>query len=156
MMTIVGRVLFGADQAVGDFVRARVPWMQERGFGPFVGLGIIQHDRLVAGIVFHNYRGHDMDMAVAADGLTMMTPAMLRTIYAYPFHQVGVLRLTAITARANKRTRKLIEATGFKLEGVHRKAMDGRQDAMSYGLLRDECRWLKPRSEMLKREAKNG
>jgi RimJ/RimL family protein N-acetyltransferase len=35
------------------------------------------------------------------------------------------------------------EKLGFKLEGVHIKGLDGRQDAISYGMLRRKCRWLK-------------
>jgi hypothetical protein len=36
-----------------------------------------------------------------------------------------------------------VKSSGFKLEGVHIKGLDGRQDAISYGMLRSQCRWLK-------------
>jgi hypothetical protein len=36
----------------------------------------------------------------------------------------------------------LVEGLGFRLEGMGRKAYDGRQDAAVYSLLRHECRWI--------------
>lgn len=141
--TVLNNVLFGADDAVREFVDARLPVRRGGGFGPSSALGVIRHGRLVGGVVFHGFRGHDIEISIASDSPLWASKKTFATLYAYPFNQLGVVRITCITGRKNKAVRRLAEASGFKLEGTHRKALDGREDAMSYGLLRGDCRWLK-------------
>jgi RimJ/RimL family protein N-acetyltransferase len=66
-------------------------------------------------------------------------------LFDYPFNQLGCRRMTAMVGRRNKRSRKICEGLGFKLEGVHLKGLDGEQDVFSYGLLKEHCRWIKER-----------
>lgn len=139
--TLVNNVLFGADDAVKAFVGSRLPFRQNS-FGDSTALGVIRHGQLVGGVVFHNYRGHDIEISIASATPLWASKKTFATLYGYPFNQLGVARITCITSRKNKVVRRLAEASGFKLEGTHRKAFDGQIDAMSYGLLREDCRWL--------------
>lgn len=109
----------------------------------FAALGVVRRGKIAAGVVFHNYRpGIDLEVSLAADDPSWAHPAILRRLFAYPFHQLGVVRLTCIIARKNKRCRRFSEGLGWKLEGTHRKAYDGKDDAMSYGMLPSDCRFL--------------
>jgi len=142
MAELVGSVLFGADDIVTEMVRLRIPHMRESSFGPCTALGVVRRGELIGGAVFHNYRGHDIEMSAAFDRPDWCLPQTVRTLFSYPFVQLGCIRMTTITGRRNKRARSANERNGFKLEGVARRALDGREDAFIYSMLREECRWI--------------
>jgi len=136
---IIGSILFGADEFVSNLVASRIKHMQAP-FGPCTALGIVRGGNLIGGVVYHNFRGHDIEASIAIDRAAFLP---WRALFAYPFEQLGCARLTAFTGRKNKKARKLLENLGFRLEGVHLRGLDGITDAMSYGMLRDDCRWIK-------------
>jgi RimJ/RimL family protein N-acetyltransferase len=141
---MVGPVLFGADDMVAAFVKARIPHMQNSDFGQFTALGVVRDGTLLGGVVYNNYNHHDIHASYAFDSPKWCTRSVLRTLFAYPFKQLGCVRMTAIIGRKNKHARKMIDRLGFKLEGTCRKAADGHTDAMIYGLLARECKWFQP------------
>lgn len=139
-------IVFGPD--VAAWVIGQMPIPAE-GLRNGATIGISDEGKIIAGAVFTDYRvmphGKDIQITFAATSPRWATRNNIRSIFAYPFVQLHCGRLTTITGRKNKRARKLIEGLGFRLEGVVRKAYDGRSDAIVYGLLRDEAdRWLKP------------
>jgi RimJ/RimL family protein N-acetyltransferase len=133
-------LVFGADQFIAHWVAQRV-----REFNPmhekYTCIGVADDARLIAGMVYHQYRGHDLVMTFAADSPKWANKGNLGAFFRYPFGQLGCKRVTTFAARKNKRSRKLIEGVGFKLEGVMRKG-NGDQDAMIYGMLAEECKWI--------------
>jgi RimJ/RimL family protein N-acetyltransferase len=141
---IVGSVLYGADAKVCEWVAQRVPVLVGRApHNTFAALGVVRRDQIAAGVVFHNYRpGIDMEVSIAADDPAWAHPAILRRLFSYPFNQLGVIRLTCIVGRKNKRCRRFSEGLGWKLEGVVRRAYDGKEDAVLYGMLPSDCRFL--------------
>lgn len=140
------RAVCGYDEAVGAWVAARPADIGGAAdFGPYTSLGIVRDGRIVAGVVYYDYRRTDMMMAVAATDPRWMSRSVLREIFAYPFTQMRCQRVTAVIDRRNKRARKLVEGLGFRMEGVLRKALKNNRDAILYGLLKDECQWIKPR-----------
>ena len=145
------RVLCGADlnmdAMIGDWVAWRLSIVRDhRDFGPMTTMGVfdVAGDRpaLIAGAVFHRFRGFDIEITFAADTPRWATRGVIRAILDYPFNQVGCERVTTIVGRRNKRSRRLQKGLGFKEEGIVRRGYDGRQDAVIYGMLRHECRWL--------------
>lgn len=145
--TLVGSVLHGADDVVAAFVQSRIPHLNGQPFRDFRAFGIVRGADLVGGVVFTNHRpnlyGDDIDVSIAVDPSDWCRPSILRALFSYPFGFLPCARLTAYVGRKNKRSRKFCEGLGFKLEGVRRKAADGREDLMYYGMLRDECRWIR-------------
>lgn len=114
-----------------------VPW------GKCYCVGFHKDTRLLAVAVYHDYRGHDIQLSGAAESRLWATPPAIRMLLWYPFHVLKTRRLTTITARKNKRARRFDEGIGFRLEGTIRKGYDGKDDAMVYGMLREEAwRWL--------------
>lgn len=149
---MVGPVLFGADDLVRAFVQARIRESREGGFGPSTALGVVRDGKLLGGVVYNNFNGHDIHASYAFDNPKWASRAVLRILFGYPFNQLGVVRMTAVIGRRNKHARKMVERLGFKQEGVHPKAVDGRQDAISYGCLRANCKWIEPRERVSKGE----
>lgn len=132
------------DEPIADFVSDRIPNLPkgERIKRPYVSLGIEKDGEILAGCVYRNYYKHDIEMLFAAKDPSWASKEALRMFFAYPFLQLGVVRVTAIAAKANKKARKFIERSGFKLEGRIRRGMDGVDDAFVYGMLYRECKWL--------------
>jgi RimJ/RimL family protein N-acetyltransferase len=143
---VVGSVLYGADKQVLEWVAANVPVLMGRDpASAFAALGVVRHGKLVAGVVFHNYRpGVDMEVTIAASSPLWMLPNTLRRLFDYPFEQLKVPRLTCVIGKKNKRCRKMAEGIGWRLEGTSRKNYDGVQDAIIYGMFKNELK-IKPR-----------
>ena len=135
------RVLAGDDAAVAEWVRRRLPGAT--GFGHSSTLHVVEGGNIIASVVYHDYLGHDIKMTIAAISPRWALRGVIRALLHYPFRELGCARVSAIAARRNRRSRKLLIGLGFKLEGVARKGFDGVQDAMIYGLLRvDARRWI--------------
>ena len=113
---------------------------------PAIGAAVLKDGELKGAAVFNNYhvlhKGSWCEVSVAIDDVECVSRRTLRQIFEYPFEQLCVSRLQAVTAVTNQRCRSFIERLGFKLEGVGRRAHDGEQDAAVYSMLPAECRWL--------------
>lgn len=142
---IVGSILIGANEVVGELVRSHIPYMSNQSWGEHVALGVIRRGELLGGVVYHGYRGFDIQMSCAFDRVGWALPGTVRALMSYPFNDLGVVRVTSIVGRRNKRSKKLVTDLGFRFIGVARKGLDGVEDAFLYEMLRDECKWIKPR-----------
>jgi hypothetical protein len=143
---VVGSILIGADALVGDMVKSRIPHMRGQSFGEHTTLGVVRRGRLLGGVVYYGYRGFDIQVAIAFDGRGWALPGTLRALCAYPFHELGCERITAVTSKKNKTARAMLARAGFRFEGVIRRGLDGVRDGFVYGLLKHECKWLKDKS----------
>ena len=95
---------------------------------------------VVGGVVYHNYRGTDIEIAFAAEkGQQWASRDIIAMALRYPF-DIGCNRITALARKDNKRVRKLLAKIGFKQEGKLRKADDDGHDLFIYGLLENESR----------------
>lgn len=139
----VGRpavVVYGHDDAVSRWVAARLGFPA---WSSCVAIGVARGDALIGGVVYHDYRREDGDieMICAATDRRWLTRSNLFTFFAYPFLQLGCGRVSCVSYKRNRHARKFIEKLGWRLEGVHRKALRG-HDVVSYGMLKNECRWI--------------
>ena len=110
-------------------------------------MGIMMGNELIAGLIYNDYKeypmGSKIEISIATISPRWATRRTLREIFSYPFVQLQVDRLQAITARTNHNTRKLLKRLGFKHEGVMRRSYNGHEDAFVYSMLPDEARWIK-------------
>jgi RimJ/RimL family protein N-acetyltransferase len=117
-------------------------WAAKRiGQGPFKNaraLGFANQSGLVAAIVLHDLSPPNVftSWAVEKGGFSRK---LIAAFYKWAFVQSGCLRITALVERKNKRSRKLCEGLGMKLEGVTRKCAPNGQDLFIYGMLREEA-----------------
>ena len=142
---VVGSLLIGADALVGEMVKSRIPHMLGLDWGPYTTLGVVRRGKLVGGVVYHCYRGFDVQISAAFDQIGWALPGTLRALCAYPFRELKVQRVSVLTGRRNKKARKLLCDLGFRFVGVARRGLDGVQDALIFELLRENCKWLKDR-----------
>lgn len=99
-------------------------------------------DNFVAGVVISNFRQTDCEISCASESGAAWRPHVCRAVFSYIFKQLGCVRCTSITMKKNTPARSFLESLGFVLEGNLRRGYDGKNDALIYGLLADECRFL--------------
>lgn len=128
-----------------DWVAERVPKMNcGDDFGAdAMGLGVYQADKLIAGVIFHRYTGFDVNLTIAADTPDWAKPGVLRALADLIFNKWGCLRLTTMVGASNRRAIRLNNGLGFVCEGILRRGLDGTEDAIIFGMLKEECSWLK-------------
>ncbi len=139
------RCVWGQDEAVAEWVSARIPHMAGDDFGPCRAVGVAsQNGRALAGVVFSNYQPkcRSIELSFAAETPRWLSRRLICEILAYPFDQLGCQRLTTITPRKARPARRFLDAFGFKREGLVRKGF-GDDDAVISGLLQRE--WLASR-----------
>ena len=134
--------VFGQDQFIANWVQQRLREIHN-GFGAYSAIGIEDNGQLIAGVVYHDYRRFSIQISMASETPSWCSRRTLAVLLGYPFYQCKVERITACTAKKNKRLRSLIERLGFRLEGTLRKGFDGHSDLLIYGLLKHEAsRWI--------------
>jgi RimJ/RimL family protein N-acetyltransferase len=126
-----------------------IDWWNERqetkaGEGTHSAIGIVDPEtgQIIGAVVYHAYKGHDVELGIATEDPRWAQKGTLRAIFDYAFNQLGCARCTAITGKQNRPARDLLERLGFKREGTHRNGMAPGVTAISYGMQKDECRWL--------------
>jgi RimJ/RimL family protein N-acetyltransferase len=110
---------------------------------PLTAIGIVSSENEIMGVaIYNNFRQNDIEITFVTATPKWATPGNVRAILSYPFVQLGVDRMTAITSKTNKKARKLLDRLGFKLEGIHPFAYAGKT-ACTYGLYLDNARkWV--------------
>lgn len=151
------QVVLGHEDVLAPWIERRIESAPGR-LGPCQTIGFAIDDELIAAAAYRHFRelphGNDIEIAFAAISPRWCTRGNLAVIFEYPFRQLNCARLTAIVQQSNKRSRRLIAGEcssgkgksaglGFKREGVIRKGWDGRENAIVYGMTRQEAqRWL--------------
>lgn len=136
-------LVFGRDAEVCAWVAGRIPHVDE--FGPLaVSIGIERDGEPVGGVVYHEYRGNDIQMSCASTTPKWLQNCILRALFRYPFEQLGCGRVTAFAPSGNRHTCQFLERLGFVREGVMRRGFED-DDCAIYGMLKEECKWIKER-----------
>ena len=134
-------LIFYADEMVAKFVKSLIGRFPPNArWDLYRAIGVLLDERLVGGVVFHDYRleAGDIEITAAFSTPAWCSPAMFRGILFYPLHTLGLQRCTARTAESNTQARDFLARLGFREEGRLRRAFDGKEDMMIYGVLRDE------------------
>lgn len=123
-----------------------------RDFGPCAAVGVLDSDKnLVAGAVFNNYRPPNIEISFVSTSPKWATKGNITGILSYPF-RIGCERITAVVAAENIVTQKFLQRLGFVIEGYHPRALRTGA-AITYGLLKEQCRWLGEASGQVSAEA---
>lgn len=132
---------------VTRWVAKRVELDDENDFGPANSIGVAIGGRPVAGVVYSWFQkkpnGNDIRVTIAAESGSMWARReVLERMFSYPFEQLQCARMTALIREGNARSEKLCRHLGFRKEGVMRRGWDGKTNALVYGILKSECKYL--------------
>lgn len=108
-------------------------------------VAVVRDGQIAAVCVYHEWRGLNIEMSIAADTPRWASKQTVAFLLGFPFFEFGVRRITAMVARKNKPSRKLVEGLGFHLEGVMRDCL-ATDDLVIYGMTRrtwERGRWYR-------------
>ncbi len=104
-------------------------------------IAIENNGKIIAVILYYNYTGDDVEMAIASRSPKWITRKILRIGFRYPFCQLGCSRVTGRVEADDHKVLEIDKRLGFVVEGTVRKALKGK-DIIILGMLKDECRWI--------------
>lgn len=126
---------------------AMLAWAAERiGIGKFRAdaraIGLELDGELVGVCVFDTFSTCDCNMHVASNGSGhWMTASFLRAVFAFPFVQCGLRRVSAPIDEVNVRALRFVRHLGFQREGYHPDA-SAAGAVISTGMLKKNCRYI--------------
>lgn len=133
--------VFGHDQTVAQWAGQR---MDETFHPPFTAIGFSKDGQTLHGAaIFNGWNRSNIDITICGPGC--LSRYSIGTAYQYVFCQLNAARLTARTARRNKRMQKLLPRLGFKFESVAQRYYGTTRelDGLVYRLLpEDALAWL--------------
>ena len=136
---MASKVIYGEEDRL-------LPWAERRIGVAFrrdaYTIGLERDGEIRACVVFDTFSQTDACMHIASDGTkAWMNKDLLLSAFAYPFNQLGLLRVTGLVRADNEAALAFNEHLGFVREGYHPKAGPGGSDLISMGLLREACRF---------------
>ncbi len=124
-----------------------VEWVSKRvdqcdNFGAAVGIGLEKDGQLIAGCVFTDWNGVNVNFHVASDGSrSWLNRKFLWFCCNYAFNTAGCNRVTAIIRDDNEASLRIAEHIGFqheaRLKGAHPAG-----DVCIYTMWKRDCKYL--------------
>lgn len=147
------RLVYDRESEMLEWAAAVIGLPVQQAFSPSahpIGLDESSTGSLRSVVVFDRFSSNDCCVHVASDGTrAWMTRGFILQVFAYPFLQREQHRLTALVPSRNKDSLEFCDAFGFVREGLMREAADDGDDIVLLGLLRRDCRFIRP--EFLRR-----
>jgi RimJ/RimL family protein N-acetyltransferase len=110
--------------------------------GAFEAVGLERDGEIIAACIYNHFTGFDICMHIAAKpGSKWCTKSFLYSAFAYPFKQLGCLRVTGYVAAKDEKVIEFDKHLGFVFEGVKRCALPD-DDLVILGMTRAECRFI--------------
>lgn len=128
--------------AVNDWVSSKI-YGRDRFPPDAPSIGLLENGRIIGGVVYTTYTGNGIMMNVAGGYKGWINRAFIRAAFAYPFKQLGCTRVSGLVRVDNFAAQQFDERLGFKREGLVRRGDDDGTDLIMYGMLREECKWIK-------------
>jgi len=136
-------LLYGADKDVCEWVSQQLfkdPYAFDE---KAKAIGIIKDGKLIAGVVYTNYVPNvTIEMSIATIDKRWCNRHNLEAFFKYPFIQLGLERVQTLCSAIDEGVIMFNQKLGFTQEGYHRKAFPLGGDAISWGMLKSECRWI--------------
>lgn len=135
------KMLYGQEERL-------LPWITQRiGVRSFMPdakvIGLEREDGEVVVVVgYDRFTDGDVSVHIAYDrDKGPIPPGFWPAVYAYPFIQLDLVRVTSLVRSDNEPALKFCERQGFTREGVLRRG-DIDADLVVFGMLREECHFL--------------
>lgn len=126
---------------VFDFVYARNPIPATAGM---YGIGLEHDGELVGGVIYERINACNAWAHVALDDMKGIgVPEFIAALFAYPFVQLKLNRLSGYVEASNKKVRAMSDRIGFKQEAVLQGAAHDGGDILIYVMHREDCRYVK-------------
>lgn len=130
-------IIYG--QTVVDWVAKQMK--RGDGYGLAQGLGMVKNGEIVAGVVYNEFNGVNINAHIAIKDKTVLTKKFLWMIFDYPFNQCKVKRISGFIEDENKAAIEFDKKLGFEYETRLKDAyING--DILVYVMRKEQCKWL--------------
>lgn len=143
-------VVFDLDSEGVAFLRDRLA--VDYSNGADLACQIRRDGHLVFVVVCEFKTAFDAHLTVACDDPTVVTRRVLRAVFRALFSRAK--RVTALIEPGNRRCISLARRLGFKDEGFGRLMIEGKRDALIFGMLESDCAVFKGSQHDVSRETK--
>lgn len=105
-------------EAVAWAVARMIPHCRERGFGKCKAIGVLEHGRLIAGIVYNNWNveAETIEISAASISPRWLTRETIRRMYEYPFEQLNAQAVVQHTPADNEALLYQLARGGYTFE----------------------------------------
>ena len=131
-------LVYGYDQELSFWAAKQ---LGTSGFGESRAIGVYDGEKIIASVVYFNYRHPNIEMAIASISPEWANKRTLKAFFSYPFIECNCNRVTVLVDSDNEQVRRFDERLGFVHEGTLRQGHPT-GDAEIYGMLKTECRWI--------------
>jgi hypothetical protein len=101
------------------------------------------HDAVIGTLVFEAKTWFDWHLSFAAvDRRCLLIRKLHELVWSTIFSRA--VRVTMLIDPDNAAAEHIVRKLGAQYEGFLRRGLDGHRDALVFGMLRDDCKWLKP------------
>jgi L-amino acid N-acyltransferase YncA len=114
----------------------------ERMMPDYKTLMAVENGHVLGAVVYDSFTIYDCNITLAIKDRRCVTRRVISAVFSYPFLQLGLRRVSASVAADNEVSLRLMKRWGFRFEGL-KIFGDGLPDEFQFGMLANECRWLK-------------
>jgi len=109
---------FNESEFVARWTADLIPHVSD--FGPCIAIGVVSGDRLIAGVVYHDYQEQHgtIQLSMAAISPLWATKENIAELLRYPFEQLGCYKVFTAMPADNEKALKVNAHIGFKREAV--------------------------------------
>lgn len=111
-------LIAGHTPEIKAWVENKLPNVDD--FGLCEGIGVLSSNRLICGVIYHNYRPKygSIEMSIASISPMWARKENIKAFLDYPFKQLGCYRVYACIEFDNDRAQKTVGHIGFKREAI--------------------------------------
>ena len=130
---------------IGEYLKKKCHISADIG-NKFSYIGFIEDNKILGGFLFTDFDGHNIYVHLALESPRLFSRKHIRYVFDYGFRQINCGRMTAVCRNGFKRNERILSGTGWTKEGVIRQVMkidNEFVDAAVFGMLKEECKWIK-------------
>jgi RimJ/RimL family protein N-acetyltransferase len=131
-------LVYGRDAFIAQWVLDLIP--HGHSFGECVTIGVVSNDRLLAGIVYHDYRAHygTIQLSMAAISPMWAKKKIIAGLLRYPFEQLDCFKVRTVMPIDNAKAIKVNAHVGFKREAILAHEFGKKRHAVIMRMLRPD------------------
>lgn len=136
-------VIYGATDDIRKWVSLHIFGCDDGFDEKTESIAAVKDGKIIAAVTYHSFQpNHSVEMSIASVDKRWATRHNLRAFFKYPFIDLRVKRVQTLCSAKEDGVILFNQRLGFKPEGYHRCAWHDGGDAISFGMLKDECRWI--------------
>jgi RimJ/RimL family protein N-acetyltransferase len=105
-------------------------------------LGCVADGQIAAVVLYDGWDGNSVWCSITSSSPRWATRGNLRALFEYPFVQIGANRMGTLVSVLNADATDMNKRLGFRLEGLLKAGHPNGDDAVIFGMLQGECKWL--------------